>query len=97
MARLAGRKYWFILSVHLYYFVPNTIKSLLEQTGFEVVEEGPHFQFLELGYLTHRLEAYLPRIARMMRAVEKTLGVERFLIPYYAAQSRIMARKIRSI
>jgi len=30
MARLAGRNYWFILSVHLYYFVPKTIKKMLE-------------------------------------------------------------------
>ncbi len=95
MARLAGRNYWFIISVHLFYFTPKTIKKMLEETGFEVVESGPHFQTLELGYLVYRLEAYLPRIAKLMKKVVSLLRMEKALIPYYAAQSRVIARKVK--
>lgn len=94
MARLAGRKYWFILSVHLYYFTPKTIAHMLRQTGFAVVESGPHFQWLELGYLVYRLEAYLPLVSRIMKKCVQRLGMERMLIPYFAAQTRVIARKV---
>ncbi|NBT58887.1 class I SAM-dependent methyltransferase [bacterium] len=97
MARLAGRNYWFILSVHLYYFVPKTIKKMLETTGFEVVSSGPHFQWLEFGYLVYRLEAYLPGPAKWMGKVVKALGLDKTLIPYFAAQTRVIAKKVRSV
>lgn len=95
MARLAGRHYWFILSVHLYYFVPKTIRRMLEETGFEVLEEAPHFQWLELGYLLYRLEAYLPKLAGLMGKIARVLHCEHLLIPYFAAQTRVIARKFK--
>ncbi len=97
MAKLAGKNYWFILSVHLYYFVPKTIKAMLEASGFEVVSSKPHFQWLQLGYLTYRLEAYLPKPAKLMGKLFKSLSVENVLIPYFAAQTRVIARKVRSV
>lgn len=97
MARLAGRKYWFILSVHLYYFVPTTIKRMLEVAGFEVVSSRPHFQWLEVGYLVYRLEAYLPRAAKAMGKILKMCGLEKTLIPYFAAQTRVIAKKVRAV
>jgi 2-polyprenyl-3-methyl-5-hydroxy-6-metoxy-1,4-benzoquinol methylase len=97
MAKLAGRNYWFIISVHLYYFVPKTIKLLLEDAGFEVVEDAPHFQWLEFGYLIHRLGAYLPKASKWMGALSKTLKTDNTLIPYFAAQTRVIARKKRTV
>jgi len=97
MARLAGRNYWFIISVHLYYFTPKTIKSMLKKAGFEVVESGPHFQTLELGYLIYRLEAYFPRSARIMKYCARLVRCDKVLIPYYAAQTRVIARKVHNV
>jgi len=97
MARLAGRHYWFILSVHLYYFVPKTIREMLSQTGFEIIEQGPHFQKLQLGYLLHRLQAYLPDLARFAAWIVKKLRMDKVLIPYYAAQTRVIARKVKDL
>lgn len=97
MARLAGRKYWFIISVHLYYFVPKTVSNMLKKTGFEVVESAPHFQWLEFGYLIYRLEAYFPKMAKMMGRIAKWFGVDKKLIPYFAAQTRVIARKVNDV
>jgi 2-polyprenyl-3-methyl-5-hydroxy-6-metoxy-1,4-benzoquinol methylase len=94
MARLAGRKYWFILSVHLYYFVPKTIAEMLRQTGFEVIESKPHFQWLELGYLVSRAEAYFPRMAKAFGRIIKRLRLDGKLVPYFAAQTRVVAKKV---
>jgi len=97
MARLAGRKYWFILSVHLYYFVPRTIAKMLSEAGFEVVSSKPHFQWLEFGYLAYRLEAYLPAPAKLLGKCLKLLGLDKMLIPYFAAQTRVIAKKVRNV
>lgn len=97
MARMAGRKYWFILSVHLYYFVPATMERLLKETGFEVVEESPHFQWLQLGYLLYRLEAYAPGPAKTFGKWIKAMNLGETLIPYFAAQTRVIARKVKSV
>ncbi len=97
MAKMAGRKYWFILSVHLYYFVPKTIAEMLGQAGFEVLEDAPHYQWLELGYLLYRLEAYVPKVAKIMGKIAKFLHCDQMLIPYYAAQTRVIARKVNEV
>ncbi len=97
MAKMAGRKYWFILSVHLYYFVPKTIAEMLRQTGFEVLEDAPHYQWLQLGYLLYRLEAYVPSVAKFFGKVAKFLHCDQLLIPYYAAQTRVIARKVSPV
>ena len=96
-AKMAGKNYWFILSVHLYYFVPKTIASMLETAGFEVISSRPHFQFLQLGYLVYRLEAYLPGPAKLFGKFVKALGMGQTLIPYFAAQTRVIARKVASV
>jgi len=97
LARLAGRHYWFIISVHLYYFTPKTIAKMLEATGFEVVNQAPHYQFLELGYLIYRLESYLPWVAKFMGSVTDKLALKEALIPYFAAQTRVIARKSKEV
>ena len=97
LAKLAGRKYWFILSVHLYYFVPKTIARLLEENGFEVVEDAPHYQWLQLGYLVYRMEAYFPKMAKLAGKLIKALGLFETLVPYFAAQTRVVARKVAEV
>ena len=38
LSRLAGKNWWFILSVHLYYYTPKTITMLMEKAGFEILD-----------------------------------------------------------
>jgi 2-polyprenyl-3-methyl-5-hydroxy-6-metoxy-1,4-benzoquinol methylase len=97
LARLAGRNYWFIISVHLYYFIPKTMKLLLEDAGFEVVQDAPHFQWLQFGYLVYRLGAYLPKVSKLMSLFSKTARTDEVLIPYFAAQTRVIAKKVRDV
>lgn len=93
MAKMAGRKWWFIISVHLYYFTPKTMKKMLEACGYEVVESSPHFQWLDLGYLIYRGEAYFPKMAKFAGWIAKKIGIHKSLVPYYASQTRVVARK----
>lgn len=93
-ARLLRRRWWFLLSVHLYYFTPSTMARLLRKTGFEPFDSRLHFQYLSFGYLIYRFRAYAPRLAAMMERMARAVGVDRRQILYYASQTNVLARKM---
>ena len=93
LAKLMGRKWIFMLSVHLFYFTPRTIKSMLKKTGFEVVHSSPHFQTLELGYLMFRMRAYSMFLHKFGSRITKLLGMEKSNIMYWLGQTIVIAKK----
>lgn len=94
VSRLMGRKWVFLLSVHLYYFTGKTLPHMLEELGFRVVQSRRHWQTLELGYILFRMEAYLKRVARAFGWLVKRLGLARLQIPYWMGQNLVIAEKI---
>jgi 2-polyprenyl-3-methyl-5-hydroxy-6-metoxy-1,4-benzoquinol methylase len=92
-AKIFKRKWWFILSIHLWYFTPQTITKLLNKAGFKVIKIQPHYQALELGYLTYRLKAYTELGYKILLLVFRVLGLLKFNLPYYAGQTMVIARK----
>ena len=74
IARALGRRWPFLSSVHLYYFTRETMRSLLERYGFEVVEMRAHFQRLELDYLLSRGAVVSGALSSASRAVAKASG-----------------------
>jgi SAM-dependent methyltransferase len=93
LARLLGRKWPFLSSVHLYYFTRGTMGRLLEQHGFEVIDARPHVQRLELDYLLGRGEVVSEWLAKTSRRVARALGVSRRQAPYWIGQTFLAARK----
>jgi len=93
LARIFGRKWWFILSVHLYYFTPQTITKMLEKTGFKVIKIKPHIQKLSLGYLTTRLKPYSSLLFKIVKPIITKFKLTDLEIPYYAAQTMVVAQK----
>ena len=91
-ARLLKRRWWFLLSVHLYYFTRQTIRRLLEQNGFEVIAMQRLYPSLQLGYLFERLEVYSPFVGRSLGSVARTLRLHDRSIPYYASQTLVFTR-----
>jgi predicted TPR repeat methyltransferase len=53
-ARIFGRRWPFLLAVHIHYFTPKSINEILAKHGFELVESRPYFQSLGFGYLLRR-------------------------------------------
>jgi|WetSurMetagenome_2_1015567.scaffolds.fasta_scaffold207137_1 2-polyprenyl-3-methyl-5-hydroxy-6-metoxy-1,4-benzoquinol methylase len=93
LARLAGRNWWFYLSVHLYYFTPRTIAGMLNRAGFEVKAHRRHIQVLPLGHLIKVASIYLGKIAELMFRVTRALHLSELKLPYYASQANIIAVK----
>lgn len=94
LAKVFGRNWWFVVSGHLYYFTSGTLAEMLKKTGFEVIENRPHFQILSLPYLFTRLGRYNATLADRLSKFSESLGFKNLFIPYYAGQRMIIARKV---
>jgi hypothetical protein len=87
-----GRKWVFLLSVHLYYFTPETIRKMLAKTGFTVVDSKKHWQSLELGYILFRMRPYLPWLAKPAEGVVNFFRLQHLQIPYWMGQVLVQAK-----
>lgn len=92
MRRLLGKNWPFYLSVHLTYFTPKTIATLLNQNGFSVEQVKPFFQTLPLGYLLKRASTYFPVFGFINKLI-KLLGMQKLSIKYNMGQSILIAKK----
>lgn len=93
LSRVMKSRWIFLLSVHLCYFTPKTIRKMLESTGYKVEVIKPHFQKLELGYLTNRMEAYSKILHKISNGFVKTLKMDSMQVPYWLGQTFVLARK----
>jgi len=93
MHKAMGRRWFFYLSVHLYYFSKRTVRLILRKNGLTPILLKPHIQSLEFGYLLLRMEAYSKLLSKLGLAVAKPLGLARLQIPYWLGQTLVLARK----
>lgn len=90
-AKLAGKRFWWILSVHLHHFTRETIRNICSRTGFEVFHFQRYWQVLEFGYLERMAVHYrIPLTGLITRLTPKF--IQRIPIPYYASQTTALAR-----
>ena len=97
LARIAGKRWWFLSPVHIYYFTRATLAQMLTAEGFAVIAMEQHYQTLPLGYLFERFAPYSATIARWGAAGAQALGISRLPIRYYASQALAVARKPRAM
>lgn len=90
-AKLAGKRFWWFLSVHLHYFSRKTIVEICNRTGFEVFHFQKYFQILEFGYLENMAAHYKIPLARTITKHTPEF-IQRISIPYYASQTTTLAR-----
>lgn len=94
VSRLMGRRWVFLLSVHLYYFTPKTLTKMLKELGFRLIQRRRHWQTLELGYIFFRMEAYIRPIAKAAGWLVKRLGLAHAQFPYWMGQNLVIAEKL---
>ena len=92
IARLMGRRWVFLLSVHLYYFTLASMKKTLALTGFGMIRHQWHWQSLNLGYILLRMRPYAPRLSRFGTKVVDSLHLGNAQIPYWMGQILVLAR-----
>ena len=92
-SKLMGSKWIFLLSVHLWYFTPKTLRKILSKTGFQATLFKRHWQTLSLGYLVFRMEEYSKFLAKFSNFFVKLLHIENISIPYWLGQTLVVAKK----
>jgi SAM-dependent methyltransferase len=93
IARILGRHWLFLTSVHLYYFDRRTIRLMLEKTGYRVETVRPHIQRLELDYILFRASILSSALSSTGRALVRPLGLARAQVPYWLGQTFVLGRK----
>jgi 2-polyprenyl-3-methyl-5-hydroxy-6-metoxy-1,4-benzoquinol methylase len=97
IARLLGRRWLFLTSVHLHYFNRRTIAHILESSGFKVAVVGPHVQRLELDYILSRGAVLNEALSRAARKVVSMVGLGRKQVPYWLGQTFVAARRNHAV
>jgi len=80
-ARLVGERWPWLMEMHLYYFSRQTLATMLEKAGFQVVEARIQGRYLLLGYLVSRLVPYASALAKGLEALVNRLGLRALPIP----------------
>ena len=90
-AKLAGKRFWWILSVHLHHFTKKSVQDICSRTGFEVFHFERYWQTLEFGYLERMAVHYRIPLAELITRFTPKF-IQRIPIPYYASQTTALAR-----
>lgn len=70
-ARLLGRRWWHFRAAHVCFFNPQTMRVALGQAGLQIARVENYGWCFPLGYLSERLERYIP-VGGLRRAVVRT-------------------------
>ncbi len=90
-AKLVGKRFWWILSVHLHHFNRATIKDICARTGFAIFHFQQYWQTLEFGYLERMAVHYKIPLATLITKLTPNF-IQRIPISYYASQTTALAR-----
>ncbi len=93
IARVLGRRWLFLTSVHLFYFDRRTIRLMLEKSGYHVESVRPHVQRLELDYILSRGAVLSPTVSAAARALARPLKLARKVVPYWLGQTFVICRR----
>jgi 2-polyprenyl-3-methyl-5-hydroxy-6-metoxy-1,4-benzoquinol methylase len=93
IARLMGRKWVFLLSVHYFYFTKKTIRHAFKESGFDIVRVKPHFQSLEMDYVIERATPYIGGLGNTLRKISNGIGLGKTQIPYWVGQTLVIGKK----
>ncbi|MBI3456122.1 MAG: class I SAM-dependent methyltransferase [Candidatus Rokubacteria bacterium] len=77
---LRGRWPWY-MRMHLFYFTPQTIRSLLRAAGWEVVKIEPYVHMVTLGYLARKLETYCRPAGRALGGLAARFRFDHRVVP----------------
>lgn len=80
-ARIMGRRWPWLMEMHLYYFAPRTLRRMLEEIGFEVIHSSPQGRYLRLGYLISRLQSYSRPLYRLLDTIVTWLRLRGIAVP----------------
>ncbi len=80
-ARLMGRRWPWLMEMHIYYFTRRTLAALLEKAGLRVIAVHSQGRYLRLGYLSTRVAAFNRPLGRVVGWLFDRLRLSERAIP----------------
>ena len=80
-AKLMGKRWPWLMGMHIHYFSRSSLEGLLRACGYEILFNGIQGRYLRLGYLAGRFEAFSKPMGDVIRPVVATLNLESLPIP----------------
>jgi 2-polyprenyl-3-methyl-5-hydroxy-6-metoxy-1,4-benzoquinol methylase len=80
-ARLMGKRWPWLMDMHVQYFSQKTLARMLENNGFEVVWSGAQGRYLRLGYLASRLGGLNKTLGQSAESLIQTLRMDEIAVP----------------
>lgn len=74
-ARLMGKRWPWLMEMHIYYFDRQTMQGMLEEAGFGVEQIRAQGRVLRMGYLVSRVAALFPSLGHPMERLVTRLGL----------------------
>jgi ubiquinone/menaquinone biosynthesis C-methylase UbiE len=81
LAKLMGKRWPWLMEMHIVYFSRTTLSNMLESVGFNVAEVPAQGRYLRLNYLITRLRPYSRPLANAVEGAATTLGLIEKPIP----------------
>ena len=91
MAKMAGRRFWWILSSHLQHFTRDSMRQIYDRTGFETILFKSYWQTLQFGYLESMAIHYKIPLSKVLKKLTPEF-IQQIPIPYYASQTTALAK-----
>jgi 2-polyprenyl-3-methyl-5-hydroxy-6-metoxy-1,4-benzoquinol methylase len=80
-ARLMGRRWPWLMEMHIYYFSRRTLAAMLEKASLKVLRVTPQGRYLRLGYLATRIGGFSPLLGRVLARLFHSLHLHQVPIP----------------
>jgi len=93
MAKITGKRFWWILSVHLHHFDRKTITKICDLTGYKVFLFKPYWQTLDFGYLIDMAVRYRLPLAQTFKQILPN-AIKNIPVSYFASQTTALARLV---
>jgi len=80
-ARIMGRRWPWLMDMHIQYFSQETMKRLLRDQGLEVLWSGAQGRYLSLGYLASRVSGLSRPLGRLVQSLVEGVGLSGRSVP----------------
>ena len=93
VARGLGRRWWSVIPTHVQFFTHESIRTLLERHGWEVLEIATAPKAFSVRYYLERVGGYSPVVAKMLvRGARAARVADRMWAPDFRDRMAVIAR-----
>jgi SAM-dependent methyltransferase len=93
IARLLGKRWWSVIPTHIHYFTRQSITTMLDRAGYEVLEMATDPKSFTIEYYLDKGSGYLPGVSRaLVRAARRAKVAHRMWTPDFRDRLLVIAR-----